>query len=126
MSKKNKHVSANLYKRYEKLLNNDNKYPDWYWKRGLHDAEILSIDYDYAKLVLTLNSNNAIYERVNKIIFREYKIMHIPEDMKKIWWMCDKLDNQEETYTLKINVVDDNNNDDTIVIQFQKIEVIRP
>ena len=61
------------------------KLPAWYWKRGLHDAQILDtselgdgIDKKRGKryrncLELSLNSSGAIYERdIKKIIFYKF------------------------------------------------------
>jgi len=126
LANKNKSMNNNLYKKLGKIFEYDKNFPDWYWKRGLHDAEIISIDVDYAKLTLSLDSNNAIYERVSKIIFREYKIIHIPKEIKRIWWLSDEIEKRDGTYELKIHIDDGYSNNDTIVIQFQRIEVIRP
>ncbi len=88
------------------------QFPDWYWKYGLHDAEILSVSE--AELIpdykdkspkrncpeICLDSRNALYERdIAKIRLYNYKIKTLCFDIKsleKTWWMGDSIEEQEK------------------------------
>ena len=96
--------------------------PDWYWINGLHDAGIIGVEafefpFDYNKfageknkynrnlLVLKINAKGALYDNsVVEIHFYNYKILTTDvslENRKIIWWLADRLIEQDEHYILE-------------------------
>lgn len=87
------------------------QFPGWYWKSGLHDAQILSVSEkelvpDYKDknpkwncLEILLDSKNALYENdVKKICLYNYKIKTPDFDiksLKKNRWTSDTLKQAE-------------------------------
>lgn len=80
------------------MKNNDiqnQKLPDWYWPRGLHDAVVLSVISRENCLEICLDSTNAMLERdIKKISLFNYKIQ-TPEvtlgDLENTWWLRDNI-----------------------------------
>ena len=85
MSNKGKEAAAKKFEEYYA------KFPDWYWKRGLHDAVIISVSElelvpDWKEkhpkrncLEILLDSKNALFEtNIIRISLYNYRIM----DMK--------------------------------------------
>ncbi len=117
MSKSKALESAkNILKRALEIEEYYAQFPDWYWKSGLHDAQILSVSEkelvpDYKDknskwncLEICLDSKNALYERdIEKILLYNYKIKTPDFDVKsleKTWWMGDSLEEQENGHYL--------------------------
>ena len=80
------------------MKNNDiqnQKLPDWYWTRGLHDAVVLSVISRENCLEICLDSTNAMLERdIKKISLFNYKIQTPEvtlEDLENTWWLRDSL-----------------------------------
>lgn len=122
--------------------------PDWYWMNGLHDAGIIGVEtfefpFDYNKfageksnyyrnlLVLKINAKGALYDTsVQEIHFYNYKILtpDISLDGRKtIWWLSDRLSENENRYVLEIDLqdLDAYPEDFTFKIKFEKVEVKR-
>jgi len=91
-------------------------FPNWYWKKGLHDAEIKKIsfqflDYDYTLanpirnyLLVELDSCNAMFEtKITSIKFYNAKIIAGKTDISGYWWVYDELICNKGKYTLLIN-----------------------
>ena len=118
------------------------QFPDWYWKYGLHDAEILSVSEaelipDYKDkspkrncLEICLDSRNALYERdIEKIRLYNYKIKTLCFDIKsleKTWWMGDSLEKQKNGHYLSEIEVENANGERTeLSVSFELAEVMR-
>ena len=118
------------------------QFPDWYWKHGLHDAEILSISElefipDYIEknpgfncLEIALNSKNAIYERdIQTIRLYNYKIK--TPDVKlncadKRWWISDAIkDLNNQQYSLDIEIESASGSRDHFIVEFEIPEIER-
>ena len=116
------------------------KLPAWYWKRGLHDAQILDtseigdgIDKKRGKryrncLELSLNSSGAIYERdIKKIIFYNYEIKMADasvSELSKTWWMTDTIEQLSSgNYLLNFEVSPENGVNWCYSIEFEFIDV---
>ncbi len=115
---------------------------DWYWKSGLHDAKILSINElqltpDYKEkrpkrncLELYLDCQQALYERnIKKICFYNYKLKTYDVDLMQFdhrWWIHDtiqQLDNGH--YLLEIEVEYKARKQIQFVIEFEFAETER-
>ena len=122
--------------------------PEWYWINGLHDAGIMGVEafefpFDYNKfvgekskynrnlLVLKINAKGALYDTsVEEIHFYNYKILTTDvslENRKTIWWLADRLIEQDNHYILEIDLQDFDSypEDFTFKIKFDRAEVKR-
>lgn len=113
---------------------------DWYWSKGLHDAEILRVretelQYNYHQrhpirnmLELTLDSAHAMFDTSIKALrFYNYKI--ISGDINRptgAWWYADTITETSNHITIEIKyTTKQNRNIAAVKIQFDKIEVVR-
>lgn len=111
-------------------LEQTQKYPEWYWPSGLHDACIYEIEcYEYPEvyykckgknrdniynlLVLKIDSVGAIYDQtVKEIRFYNYKCLQSDFDFKNliahkcVRWIGDILTEEDECYRLDIDLYD--------------------
>ena len=118
-----------------------NKYPDWYWHYGLHDAKILSVsemqlfpDYKskeqkYNLFEITLDSS-ATYEQDVKIIrLYNYKIRTPDMDInstEKPWWMDDTVEVLDDgRYLLSIEFETADGDRKYFSIEFESADVVR-
>ena len=122
--------------------------PEWYWINGLHDAgivrvEIFEFPFDYNKfvgeknkynrnlLVLKINAQGALYDNsVEEIHLYNYKILTPDislENRKTIWWLADRLIEQDDHYLLEMDLQDFDSfpEDFTFKIKFDRAEVKR-
>ena len=122
--------------------------PDWYWINGLHDASIVAVEsfdfpFDYNKfvgeksnynrnlLVLKINAKDALYDSsVQEIHFYNYKILTPDISLngrKTIWWLADRLSENENHYVLEIDCQDFDAypEDFTFKIKFDRADVKR-
>ena len=122
--------------------------PEWYWINGLHDAGIVGVDifefpFDYNKfvgeknkynrnlLVLKINAKGALYDNsVEEIHLYNYKILTPDislENRKTIWWLADRLIEQDDHFLLEIDLQDFDSfpEDFTFKIKFDRAEVKR-
>lgn len=122
--------------------------PEWYWINGLHDAGIMGVEtfefpFDYNKfvgeksnyyrnlLVLKINAKGALYDNsVVEIHFYNYKILTTDVSLKNrkiIWWLADRLIEQDNHYILEIDLQDFDSypEDFTFKIKFDRAEVKR-
>lgn len=121
-------------------------YPSWYWKNGLHDAKILSVNESgipidwkgYKKgenlvlncLAITLDASGAYESDITEILIYGYKINHADFDLAEksgnLWWLGDTLSRQQDSkFNLKIYFVDIKNNEYTLDVSFVRAEVKR-
>ena len=122
--------------------------PEWYWVNGLHDAGIIGVEvyefsFDYNKfaaeksnynrnlLILKIDAKGALYDNcVEEIRFYNYKILTSNvslENRKTVWWLADRLIEQENHYILEIDLQDFDScpEDFTFKIKFERAEVKR-
>lgn len=122
--------------------------PEWYWVNGLHDAGIVSVEkiefpFDYNKfvgekskynrnlLVLKINAKGALFDNsVEEIRIYNYKILTPDisiENRKTIWWLTDRLSEEDNHYVLEIDLQDFDSypEDFTFKIKFDRAEVKR-
>ncbi|MDO4154363.1 MAG: hypothetical protein Q4E21_05870 [Clostridia bacterium] len=132
-------------KRFESHSENT---PDWYWRAGLHDACITSVEtyefpFDYNKYIKEKNKNNRnLLEMkidssgalgdctVTDIRLFNYKILSnniALHGRDKIWWLSDRLTANKDHFVLEIDLQDfDSHPEDfTFIIQFERAEVDR-
>lgn len=126
----------------KKLEEYYSRFPDWYWKYGLHDAVILSVSElelipDWKSkhprrncLEFCLDSSNAIYEQnVYKIRFYNYKIKTSEVDineLEKPWWITDTLKQLPNNhYLLEINIETAQGDHKQFVVEFEYPEIER-
>ena len=118
-----------------------------YWRRGLHDAQITDIRcgsmttnhkekpslYNYLRL--SIDADGAIYDtNVTEITFYNYSAKWKGGSIKDFsyyiesWWLGDSLEKEKDKYSLTIHLqsIDKNEvNDQTIIIEFEHMEVKR-
>ena len=116
--------------------------PAWYWKRGLHDAQILDaselgngIDKKRGKyyrncLVLLLHSSGALFEfDIQKIIFYNYEVRMSEasvSELSKTWWMTDTIEQLSNgNYLLNLEVDPENGDRWHYSIEFEYVDVER-
>lgn len=117
-------------------------FPDWYWKHGLHDAEVLSIseielnpDYKSPKpkyncLEFCLDGESALYEQdICKVRFYNYKIKDcdVPfGKLEKLWWLNDNLTKiSDKRYLSEIAFDAFKGNHKNLIITYESAEVER-
>ena len=138
--KRKKREYRQFEKEYRVYKESLKKLPEWYWKRGLHDAHILDalelgngVDKKRGKcyrncLVLSLDSSGAIYEvDIEKIIFYNYKVRMSDVSVSKLsktWWMCDAIEQLSDgNYLLDFEVDPENGDRWCFTIEFEYIDV---
>lgn len=126
----------------KKLEEYYNQFPDWYWKQGLHDAEVLSIsefelnpDYKspnpkYNCLEIHLDGEGTLYEQdICKIRFYNYKIKDCElsfSKVEKLWWMGDILTKlSDKRYLSEIEFENSKGRSKKLVITYEIAEAER-
>ena len=117
-------------------MNNGN-IPEWYWKNGLHDAVIISfeyneLEYDYSSrnpdrsfLYLSLDSRNAMFDTgIIGLRFFNAKFSDDVMNCSGFWWVRDSITCNNGKYRLLIEVMSKDKSG-TIEIIFDRAEVIR-
>ena len=122
--------------------------PVWYWTRGLHDAAIIGVEsfefpFDYAKytreksiynrnlFILKIDAKGAMFDStIKEIRFFNYKILSDNIELKnrkKIWWLADRLLEENGHYVLEIDLHDFDSfpQEFTFKIKFDRAEVDR-
>ena len=118
--------------------------PEWYWKAGLHDAEVIRVDklvhdYDYRlavphrnSLVIQLNASSALFDtKVTSIALKNYKILRDDSPMGGYpdsgivgcYWMQDVLSWENGKYRLEITLLGED--DFRFDVQFEEATVYR-
>lgn len=142
MSNKGKEAAAKKFEEYYA------KFPDWYWKRGLHDAVILSVSElelvpDWKEkhpkrncLEILLDSKNALFEtNIIRISLYNYRIMDMKmnvaepvalDTFQAVYWLGDSIEQLEDgKYLLEIECVDSHSNLLSLSVKFEIPEVER-
>lgn len=118
----------------------DDRFPDWYWKIGLHDAVILSVSEielvpDWKSKPLRRNcleiclDCRGARESVRKICLYNYKIK-TPEininELERPWWFHDKVTQlPNDRYVLEIIIETACGNKKQFEVEFEIPEVER-
>ena len=122
--------------------------PDWYWKRGLHDAKILSVcemelvpDWKEKHpkrncLEFLLDGKNALFEtNIKKISLYNYRITDMNmngvkpitlEVFRNVYWLGDSIDRLEDgKFLLEIECTDSRSNLMSLNVKFEIPEIER-
>ena len=113
-----------------------NKLPEWYWTRGLHDANIISAtiresDWDPSdtSLIFKIDCEGALFEiDITEIRFNRFKILTSEfkmEDLQGGWWLYDELTQKGDHYLLELKFDTKKCKTRRLLIRFQNAEVIR-
>ncbi len=118
-----------------------NSLPEWYWTRGLHDANIISVSElqlvpNYKEknpkfncFEIELDCNNAIYERnIKRIRLFNYKIKTNDFDKSLLnggWWLTDEIINKGDYYLLDVKFETAKCKTRHFEIAFKQAKVIR-
>ena len=111
---------------------------DWYWAKGLYDAEIVDIKkeeyvYDYRQkdpirnmLEIVLDTRQAMNDSsIKSIRFYNYKIIAGGEDILHAWWYKDEITEFSGRKILKLKLRHSKNKFSETVIAFNTVDVIR-
>lgn len=118
------------------------RFPDWYWKYGLHDAKILSVaelelppDWKSKNprrncLEICLDCKNALFEtNIRKICLYNYKIRRFElnfKDLEEPWWIEDRLTRFPNTgYELEIIIETADGRQEQFIVEFEMAEIER-
>ena len=118
------------------------RFPDWYWKYGLHDAVILSVSelqlvpnykekpLKYNCLEMELDCKNALYEQdVKTIRLYNYTIKTPDIDINSIdkpWWISDTIKELENNrYLLEIEIESARGKRKNFIVEFETPEIER-
>ena len=122
--------------------------PDWYWKRGLHDAKILSVcelelvpDWKEKHpkrncLEILLDGKNALFEtNIKKISLYNYRITDMKmnaakpitlEAFRNVYWLGDSIDRLEDgKFLLEIECTDSRSNLMSLAVKFEIPQIER-
>ena len=122
--------------------------PDWYWKRGLHDAKILSVcemelvpDWKEKHpkrncLSFLLDSENAIFDTsMKKISLYNYRIADMKmnaaepitlDEFRNVYWLGDSITRLEDgKFLLEIECIDYHSNLMSLNVKFEIPEIER-
>mgnify|MGYP000860044494 FL=1 len=91
-------------------------FPEWYWKKGLHDAHIIEIttqEFNYDPVMhasnyleMSIDASLALFDTTVKAIkFFNCKVMTPELQIKDMWWVRDKLYSLGEKYMLEIDLM---------------------
>ena len=118
------------------LNRTQNKSPEWYWRYGLHDANIISAtkkesDWNPTDncLILKIDCNGAMHEaNITEIRFYNYKIKTSDFDISLLnggWWLSDEMVTKGDRYLLDLEFDTAKCKTKHLEISFRRAEVIR-
>lgn len=113
-----------------------NSLPEWYWKHGLHDANIISAtkkesDWNPTDncLILKIDCDGALFEAdITEIRFYNYKFKSGYYDINLLnggWWLYDEITKKGTYYFLDLEFDTSECKRKHLEITFQRAEVIR-
>lgn len=90
-------------------------YPEWYWKKGLHDAHVLRISehiFGYDPILrasncvdIKLDASQAMFDTsITAISFFNCKVLTPELDIEGMWWIRDRLYADAGKYVLEIDL----------------------
>lgn len=109
--------------------------PEWYWKKGLHDAIVVGTakqEFGYDPVLraancveIELDASQAMFDTgIKKISFFNCKILTSECDISGMWWIRDSLRVEGEKYTLEIDL-GSAKNQCHVVLRFENCKVER-
>lgn len=100
---------------------------EWYWKSGLHDAQIIrAAEIGYRRLKLTLDSSGALYDRsVRSITLVNCEILTASEVLDGLWWQSDELQFSDGFFTLRVVLSDSDGERIPFTVRFSDAQVER-
>ena len=124
------------------------QFPDWYWKNGLHDADILSVhELELVPnwkekhlrrncLEFLLNGKNALFEtNIKRISLYNFRIVDMKinatepitlEAFRDVYWLGDSIEQLEDgKYLLEIECTDSHSNLMYLSVMFEIPEIER-
>jgi len=119
------------------LLNRtQNDYPEWFWKHGLHDANIIlatkkESDWNPTDncLILKIDCDGALFEAdITEIRFYNYKIKTSDFDISLLnggWWLSDEIITKGDHFLLDLKFDTAKCKTKHLEISFRRAEVIR-
>ena len=113
-----------------------NSLPEWYWKHGLHDANIISATKKESGwnptdncLILKIDCDGALFEAdITEIRFYNYKIKTSDFDISLLnggWWLSDEIVTKGDHYLLDLKFDTVKCKTKHLEISFRRAEVIR-
>lgn len=115
--------------------------PEWYWERGLHDAQIVSAETmnlspkHNAKIryhncfVFNIDGEGALFEQdITEIRLYNFKIISSPFDISQMqmgWWITDELSENNGWYRLNLKYENKKCKPHKVTISFETAEVTR-
>lgn len=123
---------------YQNTVYSD-KLPDWYWAKGLHDAQITERKYyppeklcisgisKYLRncLEIHLDATQALFDiSVKAIRFYNYKELTPDVVIEGSWWVTDAISQIEKKFTLEITCFN-GKCEVCYMIRFEKCEIVR-
>ena len=113
-----------------------NNSPEWYWTRGLHDANIISVtkkesDWNPTDncLILKIDCDVALFEAdITEIRFYNFKIKTNDFDISLLnggWWLSDEIVTKGDHYLLDLKFETAKCKTKHLEISFRLAEVIR-
>lgn len=108
--------------------NYSGKNPTWYWTEGLHDAQITKVerknDSAWPWLRFTINSEGALFSKVNEITFLDFEIENnVSLNEKYYWWLEDKLTYEHGRYLLTLRLDTPKCKEIIVKIRFREAKV---
>lgn len=118
------------------MKRNQRKAPEWYWTRGLHDANIVSATKKESAwnpadncLILKIDCDGAMLEAdIIEIRFHNFKIQTSGFDISLLnggWWLSDELSEKGNRYVLALRFDTVECKTKMLEFSFQRAEVIR-
>ncbi len=112
------------------------KIPDWYWSRGLHDANIISVTKKESNwnpmdhcLIFKIDGEGALFEAdITEIRFYNFKILTEGFDIQLLnggWWLSDELSQKGNHYLLELQFDTAKCKTKRLKMRFQRAEVVR-
>ena len=114
----------------------DKNIPEWYWKRGLHDARIVSVTKKESswnpidtQLILIIDCDGVIGEGdITQIKFKQIRIKPNDFDINLLnqgWWLSDELTFKGDHYSLELKFDTQKCKTKRVELLFENAEVTR-
>lgn len=110
-------------------------FPEWYWKKGIHDAVVTGVfkrKFEYNSTIrasncveIRLDASQAMFDTSVKIIrFYNCKVLTPGFDIAGMWWVKDRLTSEGDKYLLEIDL-DSPKTQCRLLLRFDNCEVER-
>lgn len=109
--------------------------PEWYWKKGLHDAHVLKLSiqsFGYDPILrasncveIKLDASQAMFDTsIKSIKLFNCKVLTPLLDIEGMWWIRDRLYTDAEKYVLEIDL-QSHKNQHNFILRFDHCKVER-